>query len=175
MPSVMLSMVSLKDGPEVPALRGGYDPFSSPGRDYIWQDDANCQRADPELFMVNRMGDPEVAHIKSTQALRRYNESKIERAKEYCNDCPVMQECLDNSTPADLHWSVRAGLTPASVVGKRMKTSRGEIPSSDTTEYLEFICRSGRHRGDHHRGYKNGEEGAVQYCRSCEKASRDTI
>lgn len=167
MASVMLQM-TWGEGPRISELREHYDPFKGSGREYIWQDDAACGGIDPELFMVNRMGDPEVAHIKASQALRAHNLDKLERAKSVCEDCPVKRECLEDATSSDLHWSVRGGQTPTSLQGDKLRMSRGDIPISEASEYIEYTCRSGRHVGDGYRGKKPDRNGKlVNFCLGC--------
>lgn len=168
MASTMLQ-VSWTEGPRVSPLRSYYDPFKSPGREYIWQDDAACGGIDTETFMVNRLGDPEVSHIKSTQVLRQHNSDKIERAKALCSDCPVVQQCLDSASSADRHWSVRGGETPGALSTGKLRMSHGDIPNADTNEYIEYRCRRGRHLGSSYRGEKRDSKtgNIVTYCLGC--------
>lgn len=133
-----------------------------------WTAGASCASMAIERFTVSRVGDPEVSHLKTTQAVGTYNRKKFKDAVEVCNSCPVRQECAEDASEADLYWTMRGGLTPTYYEGG---AGVSRIPNVDTQEYLEYVCRSRRHVGDAYRGKKpswRGNGSVVDYCIGCD-------
>ncbi len=62
-----------------------------------WRLDANCRTADPELFFP----------VADRAARRR---PQVREAARYCQDCPVIRECLTDAIERGEKWAVRAGL-----------------------------------------------------------------
>lgn len=118
-------------------VRKVYDPFRGSSREYVWTDDAYCVGSDPELFQLNRLGDPEVDHISElrTDLLAQHNRAKVERAKLVCEGCPVRATCLATASTSDLHWSVRGGQTPKRLAGQKA------IPAFPIQDYIPWQCK----------------------------------
>ena len=138
-----------------------YDPFRGSSREYVWVDDANCASVDPELFQVSQKGDPEVAGM-NLHEVTIYNREKLARAVAVCEDCPVKQRCLDESTKSDRVWSVRGGELP-----KKFGMKRGaHIPSWDIEGYDEpWTCRV--HGKVFKRVVRRENRAAQVYCNAC--------
>lgn len=65
-----------------------------------WQDQAVCKGADSKLFDFNE-DDPQGSSLLNSEAI-----------DSYCQFCPVIDDCLKQSSAEDLIWSVRGGLMP---------------------------------------------------------------
>src|SRR5881628_1699709 len=73
-----------------------YDRWAGMSREYVWTDDAACSGVNPETFQVSQASDPGLEGI-GTHELRKFNEQKMQTAKQYCDTCPVKKTCLKNA------------------------------------------------------------------------------
>lgn len=119
-------------------VRPVYDPWAGTSREYVWTDDAACNDADPNLFQVSQLGDPDVPEDTEGLGMQRFlgefNRRKVEQAKKICEGCPVRATCLKLADDSDRHWSVRGGLTPTRLTrGKKIE----RIPTFPAEDYVE--------------------------------------
>lgn len=139
------------------------------GREYIWQDDAACSSKPPEDFEYLRTDEPGYKPLtyiskwgkKKTADERRSNQAKLEASAKVCSSCPVAEQCLAASSPADLFWTVRAGQLPK-VLAVPMK----KAPAAPSSEYIEWLCRI--HGRTHYAERWDKSLGRKRpYCREC--------
>lgn len=138
-------------------LRSMYDPEAGAAREYVWTDDAACSGVTPELFQLSQAGDPGLEGI-STHALREMNLAKVETARKYCDTCPVKKTCVEMASTSDLHWSIRGGLTPTRLEGKKV------TPSFPYWEYTDWECKK---CGGTDYSYRNDGGVLRKYCQPC--------
>ena len=163
------------DGPQLSAK---WSPFGSSAHEYVWQEDAACGGVDLEESFMSESSDPEFEgvgrrDIRSALVavnLPRYQEFKA----NYCDGCPVLEQCLENSQVSDKFWSVRGGEMPGILREQMGDSKKIYIPPFDMTEYKEWTCSvHGRKNLKYKtRVRKSGEEYRAPFCGVCSENSR---
>jgi len=84
---------------------------------YEWMDAAECATVDPELFYLT-------PHENDTSL-------RVRQAVRICENCPVIEDCLEYAFEIDDQWGILGGKTPT--MRSRMSWSPSSSTSASTT------------------------------------------
>lgn len=104
-----------------------------------WAQEAACKGMNPDLFAMLMLDDEAAAPAGGSKyRLSLLNKERVASAQMVCETCPIKRECVENATPADLHWTVRGGQAPAAMFA----TNRSNVPSAS---FVPEPCRRGHY------------------------------
>lgn len=130
-----------------------------------WQDRAVCKGADSNLFDFNE-DDPQGSSLLNSEAI-----------DSYCQFCPVIDDCLKQSSTEDLIWSVRGGLMPkghdgGEEAGGPKRGEGGRFITIEIEKRLdEYVCKR-EHPRERARITFRGNGKPVIICLECKKISQ---
>lgn len=130
-----------------------------------WQDRAVCKGADSKLFDFNE-DDPQGSSLLNSEAI-----------DSYCQFCPVIDDCLKQSSAEDLIWSVRGGLMPKGYdggeeVGGPPRGKGGRFVTIEIEKRLEeYVCKREHSRERARITFRKGGKPVI-ICLDCKKISQ---
>lgn len=100
----------------------------------MWQQEAACQGADVNLFILVDLDHPE-GLLRDVNARKALTVSNFEKAGELCDGCPVRAACLESASEEDLEWTFRAGLYPKRFSAVKAGRPRGDAREGETGKF----------------------------------------
>lgn len=136
----------------------------------IWQDEAACQGANPDIFDLVTADSPKAVDLTEDERLS-LNKANFAEAEKYCASCPVISECWANADEMARRFTFRGGQRPSAFSGRTRGRPRKLPPQYQNEDLSEWKCPKGHIGRGKRRTDRDGRSSGIR-CLECKAIAK---